>query len=173
MYSDTGRYAEAETLYERVRAINERTLGPEHPSTVTTLHNLATVYRDTGRYAEAEALFEQVRAINERTLGPEHPLTATTLANLAGVYRDTGRYADSTNLFGIAWRVLSTKLSPRHRLVARLLVHWGKLHALCGDKREAADDFSEALVTFEAAGVRPEYRWAREAREGLEKLRQT
>jgi tetratricopeptide (TPR) repeat protein len=128
------------------------------------------VYSDTGRYAEAEALYERVRAIYEKALGPEHPWTATTLANLACVYRDTGRYADAEQLLAVALRLFSTKLPPRHPRIARLLVDRGKLHAACGRKREAADDFSVALADFAAAGVRPDYRWVREARAGLASL---
>ena len=79
VYRDTGRYAEAEQLFQQVRAIEEKTLGPEHPSFATTLCNLAGVYSDTGRYAEAEQLFQQVLAIEEKTLGPEHPSFATTV----------------------------------------------------------------------------------------------
>ena len=88
-------YAEAEQLFGQVRAIQEKTLGPEHPSFATTLCNLAGVYSDTGRYAEADRLFQQVRAILEKTLGPEHPSFAITLHELARVYRDTGRYAEA------------------------------------------------------------------------------
>ncbi|CAN0449764.1 unnamed protein product [Pylaiella littoralis] len=36
-----GKYAEAEALYERCQAIEEKALGPEHPSLATTLHNRA------------------------------------------------------------------------------------------------------------------------------------
>jgi tetratricopeptide (TPR) repeat protein len=52
---------------DRVRAIDEKTLGSEHPSFATTLANLAGVYRETGRYAEAERLYDWVRAIEEKT----------------------------------------------------------------------------------------------------------
>ena len=40
-----------EKLYERARAICEKTLGAEHPSTATMLDSLARVYSDTGRTA--------------------------------------------------------------------------------------------------------------------------
>jgi len=80
VYRDTGRYAEAEQLFQQVRAtIKEKTLGPEDPSFANTLHNLAGVYLETGRYAKAEQLFQQVLAIEEKTLGPEHPSFATTV----------------------------------------------------------------------------------------------
>jgi tetratricopeptide (TPR) repeat protein len=38
-----GRYAEAQTLYERVLAISETALGADHPSVATTRNNIAAV----------------------------------------------------------------------------------------------------------------------------------
>ena len=93
LYRATGRYAQAEPLYERAIAIGEKALGPEHPDLATRLNNLAGLYRDTGRYAQAEPLYERAIAIGEKTLGPEHPDLATRLNNLALLYRATGRYA--------------------------------------------------------------------------------
>ena len=170
VYSNTGRYAEAEQLFERARMIHEKALGPEHPSIATTLHNLAGVYRDTGRYAEAEQLYERARMIHEKALGPEHPSTAATLGNLAGVYRDTGRYTDAERLFATALHALTKKLPSHHPRIGRLLVGRGRLLALCDREADARRDFAQALGIFETAGVRPEERWAREAREALAAL---
>ena len=167
VYSETDRYAEAERLFLQVRAIYEKTLGPEHSSFATTLHNLAGVYRDTGRYAEAERLFLQVRAIEEKTLGPEHPSFATTLVNLARVYSETNRYGEAEQLLSQAMNVYSSKLPQRHFWIARLLIARGRLHTRVNRSKEAHSDFQEAVTMFAAAGVQPEYRWMREAREGL------
>lgn len=40
-----GKYAEAEPLYRRALAIQEKTLGPEHPKVAASLNNLAGVLR--------------------------------------------------------------------------------------------------------------------------------
>ena len=73
LYRDTGRYAEAEPLYQRAIAIDEKALGPDHPGLATDLNNLAALYQATGRYAEAEPLFQRAIAIDEKALGPDHP----------------------------------------------------------------------------------------------------
>ncbi len=41
LYQDTGRYAEAEPLFQRALAICEARLGPDHPNTKTVRANLA------------------------------------------------------------------------------------------------------------------------------------
>ena len=61
----------------------ECTLGPDHPYTLTTLHNLAGAYRVVGKLPEAIALFERVRDARIAKLGPDHPDTLVTLNNLA------------------------------------------------------------------------------------------
>ena len=40
-----GEYAKAGELYERCQAIEEKVLGPEHPSFVTTLHGRAGLFK--------------------------------------------------------------------------------------------------------------------------------
>ena len=77
LYQGTGRYAEAEPLFERALAIREKALGPDHPDVATRLNNLAVLYRDTGRHAEAEPLYQRALAIREKALGPDHPDIAT------------------------------------------------------------------------------------------------
>jgi hypothetical protein len=52
MYRAQGRYADAEPLYKRALAINEKSLGPEHPNVANSLNNLAALYNDQGRWAE-------------------------------------------------------------------------------------------------------------------------
>ena len=75
LYRATGRYAQAEPLFQRAIAIGEKTLGPEHPDLATGLNNLAGLYQDTGRYAQAEPLFQRAIAIagQEPAGGPSGP----------------------------------------------------------------------------------------------------
>jgi hypothetical protein len=59
------------------------TLGPDHPDTLGTRHNLASSYWSAGRTQDAINLQERVLADRERILGPDHPNTLTTRNNLA------------------------------------------------------------------------------------------
>ena len=73
MLRETDRLAEAEPLYRRALAIDERSYGPDHPTVATRLNNLALLLWTTNRLAEAEPLFRRALAIDERSYGPEHP----------------------------------------------------------------------------------------------------
>lgn len=86
-----GQLNEAETLHDRVLAIYQRTLGPEHALTATGLSNLGNVRYLQGKFAEAEAAHRQALAVREKVLGPDHPDTATSLSNLANVLFEQGK----------------------------------------------------------------------------------
>src|SRR6478736_296008 len=71
--SNQGRYSEAIPLAQRVLAIREKSLGPNHPDVATWLNNLALLYENQGRYSDAEPLYNRSLAIREKALGPNHP----------------------------------------------------------------------------------------------------
>jgi hypothetical protein len=64
----------------------KKVLGAEHPSTLQTMHNLASTYWSQGRWKEAEELEMQVIETRKKVLGAEHPATLTSIANLALTY---------------------------------------------------------------------------------------
>ena len=64
-----GRYDEAESMYQETLETRRRTLGAEHPDTLTSLNNLAASYYSQGRYDKAESMFRETLEIRRRTLG--------------------------------------------------------------------------------------------------------
>ena len=90
LYEAQGRYAEAEPLYKRALAIDEKALGPDDPSVGTSLNNLAELYRAQGRYAEAEP--PQTGTHHRRKDAGSRPLdVGRPLNNLALLYHAQGR----------------------------------------------------------------------------------
>ncbi|MEE8122974.1 MAG: tetratricopeptide repeat protein, partial [Alphaproteobacteria bacterium] len=79
LYQAKGSYTEAELLFQRSLAIDEKVLGPDHPDVARDLNNLALLYNAQGRYAEAEPLYKRSLAINEKAFGFDHPEVATNL----------------------------------------------------------------------------------------------
>src|SRR5882672_4833709 len=76
-----GKYDEAIPIAKQALEIREKALGPEHPSTATSLNSLAVLYVSMGAYAKAEPLYQRALKIKEKALGPEHPGTALSLNN--------------------------------------------------------------------------------------------
>lgn len=106
------KYAETK-LYERCQTIQEKALGPEHPSlaamrskwagllpivcsrrSILALTALLSrfpciVYQD--KYDEAESLYVRAIAIGEKVRGPDHPDLAMFLNNRAALLKDQVR----------------------------------------------------------------------------------
>jgi len=75
VFRSQDKNAQAEPLYSQTLELRRRSLGPEHPDTLTSMNNLANVYWSQGNYPQAEALYSQTLEIQRRVLGPEHPDT--------------------------------------------------------------------------------------------------
>ncbi|KAK3687908.1 hypothetical protein B0T22DRAFT_458249 [Podospora appendiculata] len=58
-------------------------LGADHPSTMTSMNNLALAWKDQGRHSDAVALMEECSPARQRVLGAGHPDTLSSLAAVA------------------------------------------------------------------------------------------
>ena len=67
LYRDQSRYQEAESLYQRAIAIDEKAFGPEHAEVATDLEAYAILLRAMNRPEEALALEERARAIRDKS----------------------------------------------------------------------------------------------------------
>jgi tetratricopeptide (TPR) repeat protein len=91
-------HGEAEPLYRRALAIDEKSFGPDHPDVARGLNNLAELLRATNRLAEAEPLYRQVLRIlaefGHRT-GHEHPHFRTAIDNYVALLSAMGLSQDA------------------------------------------------------------------------------
>ena len=149
LYQDTGRYAQAEPLYQRALTIREKALGSEHPDVAQSLNNLAGLYQDTGRYAQAEPLLKRTLAIAEKALDPEHPDLAIGLNNLALLYRATGRYAQAEPLYQRALAIGEKTLGPEHPTLANPLDNLAGLYQNTGRYAQAEPLYQRAIAIDE------------------------
>jgi len=118
LLQSTNRAAEAESLMRRALAIDEASLGPEHPKVAIRLNNLAMLLKNTNRVAEAEPLLRRAITINEASLGLEHPSVATGLNNLAALLQSTNRAAEAEPLMRRALAIDESSFDPLHPSVA-------------------------------------------------------
>jgi tetratricopeptide (TPR) repeat protein len=66
--------------------------GAEHPDTLTSISDLASVLRNQGKYEAAEERNRRALAGREKVLGVEHPDTLTSVSDLALVFQRQGKY---------------------------------------------------------------------------------
>ena len=79
----------------RRSSCREAKLGPDHPDTLVSRHDLAVAYYAAGRSSEAVTLFEATLKLSEAKLGPDHPDTLQIRGNLANAYRGVGRRSEA------------------------------------------------------------------------------
>ncbi|KAF2633271.1 kinesin light chain 1 [Macroventuria anomochaeta] len=90
-----GQYSAAETMHQQGLSVRERMLGPEHPDTLTSMGNLASVLDRQGKYKEAEAMNRETLVLYKTVLGPKYPDTLTSMSNLALVLYRQGKYKEA------------------------------------------------------------------------------
>ncbi len=66
LYKTQGKYAQAEPLYKRAIAIDEKALRLDHPKVARTLENYAALLRKMKRDAEAKKLEARAQAIRAK-----------------------------------------------------------------------------------------------------------
>jgi len=151
MYLTKSLYAEAEPLMRRALAIDEASLGPDHPDVALDLNNLAQLLKDTNRLTEAEPLMRRALAIDETNLGPDHPDVALDLNNLAQLLMDTNRLTEAEPLMRRALAIDETNLGPDHPYVATYLSNLAQLLKATNRLAEAEPLIRCALAIDEAS----------------------
>ena len=90
VYSDQGRFAEAEPLFKRALQIYERAGRKNHPWYAECTHDLATLYERQKRYGEAEPLRNHTIDVYQ-TSGAEAHLGQDWYNSRATLYKETNR----------------------------------------------------------------------------------
>ncbi|KAF1729923.1 Calcium-independent phospholipase A2-gamma [Beauveria bassiana] len=93
-----GWYSEAESCFSHATETRKTKLGPDHPSTLTSMANLASTFWNQGRWEEAERLEVQVMETSKTKLGADHPDTLTSMAKLASTFWNQGRWEEAERL---------------------------------------------------------------------------
>jgi tetratricopeptide (TPR) repeat protein len=87
------------TLNRRALETQERVLGREHPDTLRSVNNLASLLDNKGDYDGAEPLYRRALEVRECVLGREHPDTLISVNSLAFLLYNKGDYDGAESLF--------------------------------------------------------------------------
>ncbi|MCP4347468.1 MAG: tetratricopeptide repeat protein, partial [Desulfobacterales bacterium] len=109
-----GQYQTGIAFAEKAYQYALKQFGKKHPSTLTSMNNLALLYELQGRYGEAEPLCKAALQLSENVLGKEHPDTLTSMNNLAGLYESQGRYGEAEPLYKAALQLRENVLGKEH-----------------------------------------------------------
>ncbi|RPA89592.1 TPR-like protein [Choiromyces venosus 120613-1] len=109
-----GFYGQAATMVRRALEGREKVLGPDHPDTLTSVNNLASLLRALGRHGESETMSRRALEGREKVLGPDHPDTLTSVNNLASLLQTLGRHGESETMSRRALEGYEKVLGPDH-----------------------------------------------------------
>jgi tetratricopeptide (TPR) repeat protein len=111
---ERGRFVETKETLEQAHGIGNRVLGGEHPSTLTSMSNLAVTLKAHGDLAGARKIEEEVLEIRRRILGEEHPDTLTSMNNLASTLREQGELGRAREIEEEVLEVMRRVLGNEH-----------------------------------------------------------
>jgi tetratricopeptide (TPR) repeat protein len=143
---DAGDFDGALPLFEEALAVERRIHGDDHPGTLTSICNLATLHSAMDNDGLALPLYTEALANSRRVLGDEDRATLTVIGNVAAMHSDMGTH-------GLALPLYKEALAGRRRVLGNAHPH--TLHALynmailrdnMGEHAAAATLMREALA---------------------------
>jgi serine/threonine protein kinase len=147
-----GQYEAARPHLERAYEIRRKRLGPDHPDTLTSLHNLAMERWKEDRVGEAVTLCRQALEGRRRVLGPELEDTLFSQLKLGLYLLADSRYNDAEPILRDAIEACKRTLSPNHKYtlhgqndLALVLNNNGKLQEALELDRDTLAKRREAL----------------------------
>ncbi|KAH7134383.1 hypothetical protein EDB81DRAFT_844943 [Dactylonectria macrodidyma] len=151
LYSDQGKFQEAEEMYERALEGTEEVLGPDHTSTLDTVHNLGNLYLDQGKFKRAEEMYERALEGHEKALGRHHISTLSTVHSLGSLYRGQGKLKEAEEMYERALEGYEKALGLHHILTLMTVHNLGNLYRDQGKFKEAEEMYERALEGREKA----------------------
>jgi len=146
IYSEQGRWKEAEALQVVAMEKMRQRLGDDHPDTITSMGHLAATYGRQGRWKDAEALQVVAMEKTRQVLGDDHPSTLTSMGNLAATYGSQCRWKDAEALEVVVMEKRKQVLGDDH---PDTLTSMGHLAATYGSQGRWKDVEALEVVVIE------------------------
>jgi tetratricopeptide (TPR) repeat protein len=145
------RYGEAEQLFRRALAMNERITGPDHINAAPILNCLGDLYRAQYRLQEAEPHYRKaaIMFLNAPTVGPNHWRTGLVIGELARTVKDLGRLDEADPLFRQSIAILAATRGPEHNDTATHMNNFAHLLMVKGQTTESAAMYRATLAILE------------------------
>jgi CHAT domain-containing protein len=144
-----GDYSKSEELFRQSIALDEESVGREHPQTALALRALGQLYMERNDFANAEPMLQEALTIAEKTLGSEHAAVAQTLrliANLHGYKEDLkGSAAYLQRSYVIAEKVFD----PDDVSLIAIVHDLGNVYEVMGESDRAEPLLQRALAWVE------------------------
>jgi tetratricopeptide (TPR) repeat protein len=146
---DMGDYRGALEWYQRALDGYEKTLGKDHPSTLSTVNNMAIVFRSQGEYDKALEWYQRALDGYEKTLGKDHPSTLDTIHNMAVLFKIQGEYDKALEWYQRALDGCEKTLGKDHPSTLDTIHNMAVLFENQGEYDKALEWYQRALDGYE------------------------
>ncbi|KAF8182452.1 hypothetical protein K438DRAFT_1767370 [Mycena galopus ATCC 62051] len=114
IFWEGGKYKQNEKLVKEVLEKQKQLLRDNHPNTLQTMGNLASIYSKLGEHQKAKELTVIVLEKQKQVLGENHPATLRTMGNLAITYSNLGEHQKDKELKVIVLEKQKQVLGENH-----------------------------------------------------------
>jgi CHAT domain-containing protein/tetratricopeptide (TPR) repeat protein len=137
LYTEIGKYTEAETLYRQSWEIDTRILGEKNLAVVADMSNLAKLCTLMGRFIEAERLYLQAIHICTQVLSHDHPQITGMMDRLASLYLRMARYQEAKDIMEQAIDLLRNTIGEKQLALSALQTNFAGYYREAGMYTEA------------------------------------
>ena len=92
------RWNDAADLYKTVLVAREKAHGYQHPDTIDTMEDLASVYVTLRNFSAADDLYKQALSLRTEIFGESDPKTLNTMSSIASLQYEQNRFTDMGQL---------------------------------------------------------------------------
>lgn len=153
---EQGQYEAAYQKSMEAQRMSKKLRGKEHPETLASMSNLASVLHSQGKYVEAEEMFRQVLNLEEKLMRKEHPSKLIIISNLALTLTYQGKYVEAEEMNRQILKLKEMVMGKEHRST---LMSMGNLVSVlcCQGKYVEAEEMSRQLLRLEEKVVGKEH----------------
>jgi serine/threonine protein kinase len=137
-------------VFQKSLDTRQAKLGPDHPRTLASMHNLAAAYYASGQFARAVALYEETLQKRQAQLGPDHPDTLLSMNNLAAAYGASGQLPRALPLLEETLQKRKAKLGPDHPDTLTSMHNLAEAYRVSGQLARAVLLYEETLQKRQA-----------------------
>ena len=146
---ESGKYAAARNLQQKIAEAHERVSGDEDPRTLSARADLARFTAEAGDPAAARDQLAALLPVCERVLGPEHPQTLTIRNQLARRTGQAGNAAAARDQLAALQPVCERVLGPEHPQTLTIRHQLARRTGQAGNAAAARDQLAALLPDCE------------------------
>jgi eukaryotic-like serine/threonine-protein kinase len=137
-------------LFAKARETRRSHLGPDHPDTLSSMHNLAEGYLAAGKLDQALPLLEETVKGRKAKLGADHAETLDSMNNLALCYESAGKLDIAIPLLEQTLKLARTKLGAEHSTTLACINNLASAYGSVGKQELALPLYEEAVKLAKA-----------------------